>query len=69
MQLNPSKQTIPGFYRLTTVLSIIPVSRSAWWAGIKAGRYPVGIKIGPNTTAWRQSDIHDLCARLEKEGA
>lgn len=66
MQLDTNSTPNNGFYRLPTVLSIIPVSRSSWWAGIKAGRYPAGIKIGPNTTAWRQSDIHELCARLEK---
>lgn len=61
-------QSTTGFYRLPTVLNKIPVSRSAWWAGIKAGRYPAGLKIAPRTTAWLQSDIEDLCARLEKGG-
>lgn len=55
-----------GFYRLPTVLTKIPVSRSAWWQGIKDGRYPAGIKIAPRTTAWLQSDIEDLCARLKQ---
>ena len=57
-----------GFFRLPAVLELVPVSRSAWWAGIKDGRYPSGIKIGPNTTAWRQLDIYELCERLAKEG-
>jgi prophage regulatory protein len=61
-------QTLLGFYRLPTVLNKIPVSRSAWWAGIKEGRYPQGVKIAPRTTAWRQSDIEELCARLSQEG-
>jgi prophage regulatory protein len=61
-------QTSFGFYRLPVVLEKIPVSRSAWWAGIKAGRYPEGVKIGPRTTAWRQSDIENLCTLLEKGG-
>ncbi len=68
MQPNSDKQPNYGFYRINQVLSIIPVSRSSWWAGIKAGQYPAGIKIGPNTTVWRQSDIHELCTRLGKEG-
>ena len=46
-----------GFARLPQVLGIIPVSRASWWAGIKAGRYPAGVKLGPRTTAWRWSDI------------
>ena len=49
--------------RLPQVLALIPVSRSAWWAGCKSGRYPKPVKLGPRTTAWRASDI---AARLEK---
>jgi predicted DNA-binding transcriptional regulator AlpA len=64
----PDIHTLFGFYRLPVVLEKIPVSRSAWWKGIADGRYPAGVKIGPRTTAWKCSDIHDLCARLEKEG-
>ena len=36
---------------------IIPVSPSTWWKGIKAGRFPKGIKIAPRVTAWRGSDL------------
>jgi len=68
MQTDTQTTQLIGFYRLPTVLTKIPVSRSAWWQGIKDGRYPAGIKIAPRTTAWLQSDIEDLCARLEKEG-
>lgn len=39
---------------------IIPVSHSTWWAGVKSGRYPKPVKLGPRTTAWRVSDIHAL---------
>lgn len=38
----------------------IPVSRSTWWAGVKSGRYPPPIKLGPGITAWRASDIKQL---------
>ena len=42
-----------GFLRLPQVLALIPVSRSAWWAGCKSGRYPKPVKLGPRTTpAW-----------------
>lgn len=49
-----------GFLRLPQVLSVYPVSRSAWWAGIKAGKYPSPVKLGPRTTAWRVDDIRVL---------
>lgn len=54
--------TLPetGFVRLSTILRIYPVGRSTWWAGCKSGKYPSGVKIGPNTTAWRVEDIKKL---------
>jgi len=49
------------------VLALIPVSRSAWWAGCKSGRYPKPVKLGPRTTAWRASDIAALLEKLTAE--
>jgi prophage regulatory protein len=43
-----------GFVRLPYVLAPlgpIPVSRSTWWAGVKNGRYPKPVKLGPRITA------------------
>lgn len=53
-----------GFLRLSQVLSYIPVSRSAWWDGVKKGKYPKGVKLGENTTAWRVEDIQELISSL-----
>ena len=50
--------------RLPQGLNLIPVSRSAWWAGCKNGRYPKPVKIGPRTTAWRAEDIKALLRKL-----
>jgi predicted DNA-binding transcriptional regulator AlpA len=52
-----------GFVRLPGILAPngpIPVSRSTWWAGIKDGRYPKPVKLGPRITAWRVEDIRAL---------
>lgn len=46
-----------GFLRLPQILQIFPISRSAWWAGCKTGRYPKPVKLGPRTTVWRAEDI------------
>ena len=57
-----------GFVRLKKILAPdgpIPVSKSTWWAGIKDGRFPKPIKLGPRTTAWRVEDIR----RLIEKGA
>lgn len=52
-----------GFVRLPQILSLIPISRSAWWAGIREGRFPQGIKLGSKTTVWRAEDIRNLIER------
>ena len=55
-----------AFLRLPQVLALIPISKSAWWAGCKTGRYPKPIKLSPRTTAWRSADIAALVERLSK---
>jgi prophage regulatory protein len=52
-----------GFLRLRSIISPrgpIPVGKSTWWAGVKTGRFPKPVKLGPRTTAWRVEDIRDL---------
>ena len=59
-----------GFVRIWNIIgdsksspptpAIIPVSRSTWWAGVKSGRFPSPIKLGPRITAWRVEDIRKL---------
>jgi predicted DNA-binding transcriptional regulator AlpA len=53
-----------GLLRLPEVLKRFPVSRSTWWAGVKSGKFPKSVKIGPRTTAWRSSDIESLIKRI-----
>ena len=62
-------QNIPNnaLLRLPQVLALIPVSRSAWWAGCKSGRYPKPVKLGTRTTAWRAADIAALLEKLTAE--
>lgn len=60
-----------GFLRVSQIVgrpkatppvpAIIPVSESTWWAGVKSGRYPAPVKLGPRTTAWR---VEDICALI-----
>ncbi len=63
-----------GFLRLKQILgdpdarppvpAIIPIGKSTWWDGIKKGRFPRPVKLGPRTTAWRAEDIYALVIRL-----
>ncbi len=55
--------TLPdeGYVRLKTLIPhIIPVSKSTWWEGVRTGRFPQAVKLGPRTTAWRVEDIRAL---------
>lgn len=68
--------TLPetGYLRLRQIIGdpksdppvppIVPVSKSTWWDGVKRGRFPAPIKLGPRITAWRVEDIRDLLRRL-----
>jgi len=59
-----------GFVRLSQIIgnknnvppiaALIPVGKSTWWAGVKSGRFPQPIKLGPRITAWRAEDIRKL---------
>jgi predicted DNA-binding transcriptional regulator AlpA len=56
----PIKLPETGFIRISSIIGPhgpIPVSKSTWWAGIKDGRFPKPIKLGPRITAWRVEDI------------
>jgi predicted DNA-binding transcriptional regulator AlpA len=63
-----------GYLRLAQIIGdqrkhppvppLIPVSKSTWWQGVKAGRFPKPVKLGIKTTAWRVEDIRALIDRL-----
>jgi prophage regulatory protein len=56
-----------GLMRVPEVLAVVPISESTWWVGVRSGRFPAGIKLGPRTTVWRASDIRDLLTRIGSE--
>lgn len=71
------KNSLPesGFVRLSQIIgnpksdppipAIIPVGKSTWWAGVKDGRFPQPIKLGPRTTVWRVEDIREFIEKPE----
>jgi len=59
----PAKLPDTGFVRLSSILAPagpIPVSKSTWWEGVRTGRYPKPLKLGPRVTVWRAEDIRRL---------
>jgi len=60
--------SLSGFLRLSSIVGPgkpIPVSKSTWWEGVKSGRFPKPVKLGPRITAWRVEDIRQLIERSE----
>ena len=45
--------------------AIYPIGKTTWWDGVRSGRFPKPVKLGPNTTAWRVEDIRKL---IEQSG-
>lgn len=65
----PDNEAFPqtGFVRLRAILAPggpIPVGKSTWWQGVRDGRFPKPVKLGPKTTAWRVEDIRGLIRQL-----
>ncbi len=62
-----------GYLRLSQIIgnakakppipAVIPIGKSSWWAGVRAGRYPKPVKLSPRVTAWRVEDILKLIAQ------
>lgn len=66
----PELQELPqtGLLRIKQVLRFVPVSRSNWWAGVKAHKYPQPIpKLSPRVTCWRAADIRRLVEGSQQE--
>lgn len=67
-----------GYLRLSQIIgnskanppipAIIPVSKSTWWQGIRTGRYPKPVRLGPRITAWPVESIREYIERTKSEG-
>lgn len=55
--------------RLPEVLQVIPVSKSAFYAGIKLGIYPKPTRIGKRTVAWREAGIMACIEEMNRNTA
>lgn len=64
--------TLPevGYLRLADVLKLIPIAKTAWYAGVKEGRFPAPVKLTRRASGYRVGDIRALLARIDAgEGA
>ena len=53
-----------GFMRLKQVLALIPIGRTKWLDGVKAGQFPAPVKLG-RCALYRAKDIAELISRIE----
>ena len=51
-----------GFVRLPVIIRVMGIGKTTWWAGVREGRFPKAVKLGPRTSAWRVEDIRALIA-------
>lgn len=59
------KQIIGNQNAHPPIAPLIPVGRSTWWAGVRSGRFPQPLKLGPRISVWRARDIQSLIDRAE----
>lgn len=55
-----------GYLRLKEVLSVYPVSRAGWYAGLAAGLYPPSVPLGKRAVGWTRESIRQLIANPPK---
>ena len=51
-----------GFVRLPVVIKVMGMGKTTWWMGVREGRFPKPVKLGPRMSAWRVEDIRALIA-------
>jgi prophage regulatory protein len=78
MQRNLTRTTIDGFLRLSQIIGkkadpkrnipavppIIPISKTSFLNGVKAGKYPKPVRLAERTLVWRVADIRELIERF-----
>ncbi|MCB4767315.1 hypothetical protein LGR54_01745 [Ancylobacter sp. Lp-2] len=60
-----------GWVRLRDIVKpngIWPISRSTFYAWVKAGRVRPGVRLGPSVTCWPRAYIRQLMTNVELDG-
>jgi len=52
--------------RLKQVLEIVPIGQSAWWRGVKSGKFPAPFQLLKRCTVWKEEDILELVENPDK---
>lgn len=68
MSNNPAIPVLPatGFLRLNQVLKFVPIGKTAWYNGVKEGRFPKPIQLSARTAVYRAQDIAALIDKISQ---
>jgi predicted DNA-binding transcriptional regulator AlpA len=76
--VNEIRTDRPAFYRLRDIIGdrraeppvkgLLPIAPSTWWDMIARGVAPRPTKLG-RASLWRAADVHELIARLDRDGS
>lgn len=53
--------------RKPAILATTSIPETSWDRGVKQGRFPKPVKIGPRAVAWLSTDIDALIERLKND--
>jgi predicted DNA-binding transcriptional regulator AlpA len=64
-----------GFLRASQIIgnrkkgipALIPICKSSWFAGVKQGKFPKGVLLGPHTRAWTVESIRAVMAEMSNQ--
>lgn len=59
---------LEGFVRLPQVLRVLGIGRTTFLDGVRAGRFPKPVPLGPRAVGWRVEAIRNLIEQLSKGG-
>ena len=66
MNATATPASADSLIRVPAITERMGISRSYWWAAVKAGKAPAGIKLSSRVTVWRKSEIDSFIAQLGK---
>jgi prophage regulatory protein len=67
MSIESSPTRTGRLYRRKQILELLGISNATLYQWIRAGRFPAGIPIGPNTRAWAGDEIDATLQQRARE--
>ena len=66
----PEPASLPSseLVALSQILAAMNIAASTWWQGVKSGKFPKPVKLGPRCVRWRTEHIRQVCAGTWQTG-